>query len=69
MIIIIIINDNNVNDDNNDVFTYDHNQDLKENILRSKKFTKTLEDRKMSNEIEILHKNADIIDEDSEKIM
>ena len=62
-------NNSNVNnDDNNDVFTYDHNQDLKENILRSKKFTKTLEDRKMSNEIEILHKNADIIDEDSEKL-
>ena len=38
--------------------------DLKENILRSKKFTKTLEEKCQMNEI--LHKNADIIDEDSE---
>ena len=49
-------------------FIYDANKDIKENIKLSKNHTKSLETLNMNDSINELHKNADEIDPDSDKL-
>ena len=49
-------------------FEYDKSKNINDNILRSRKYVKKLEELKKQKEIETHHKNADLIDKDSEQL-